>query len=294
MTNLAIIIPFFKLTFFRKNLESLAAQTDQRFHVYIGNDASPENPDQLLEEFEGKFNFTYKKFEENVGGTSLIKQWERCFDMMHGEEWFMILGDDDYLSENIVEEFYKNKEIANIHRINVIKFNSTTVDQNNVIRLEKKIEPLIKSSVNHFFDKFLTEFRSSLSEHVFRKSAYNKCGFFDMPLAWHADDLALLEFSDYGSILFLKDAKCYVRISAESISGNQDKNKEQMHKASKMFYERICLNLDRFTTDEKRKLFGLIHWNEEVTNLKIRIPNKVYEFYKCYGFKAALKTFLTK
>ena len=52
---LAIIIPYYKLTFFRETLDSLAAQTDQRFHVYIGNDASPEDPTNLLEEFEGKF-----------------------------------------------------------------------------------------------------------------------------------------------------------------------------------------------------------------------------------------------
>ncbi|QDP85813.1 glycosyltransferase family 2 protein [Chryseobacterium sp. SNU WT5] len=293
MYSFAIVIPFYKLTFFKDTLRSLAEQTDQRFTVYIGNDASPENPEDLLREFAGKFNFVYKRFEQNLGSTSLTKQWDRCIEMMTDEEWFMILGDDDYLSKNYVEEFYKSLEIAQKNCINVIKFNSSTVDKNNNVRSEKKIEPLIKSTIDHFFDKFLTEFRSSLSEHVFRKSAYNNCGFFDMPLAWHSDDLALLEFSHYRNILFLKGAKCYVRVSAESISGNRDKNKVQMEKASKMFYDRICQNLDKFTTDEKRKLFGIIHWNEEVKNIKIKIPNKIYEFYKCYGFKSALKTFLT-
>jgi hypothetical protein len=33
---LAIIIPYYKLTFFLATLESLANQTDNRFTVYIG------------------------------------------------------------------------------------------------------------------------------------------------------------------------------------------------------------------------------------------------------------------
>ena len=32
---LAIVIPYFKLTFFEETLQSLANQTDQRFKVYI-------------------------------------------------------------------------------------------------------------------------------------------------------------------------------------------------------------------------------------------------------------------
>ena len=41
---LAIIIPYFKLLFFEETLQSLAIQTDKRFKVYIGDDASPEDP----------------------------------------------------------------------------------------------------------------------------------------------------------------------------------------------------------------------------------------------------------
>ena len=48
---LDIIIPYFKGAFFEKTLESLGNQTDKRFKVFIGDDASPENPDVLLQKF---------------------------------------------------------------------------------------------------------------------------------------------------------------------------------------------------------------------------------------------------
>ncbi len=99
---LAIVIPYFKLIFFEETLQSLANQTDNRFKVYIGDDASPENPSDLLEKYQGQFDFGYHKFKENLGGVSLVKQWERCIALSQKEEWIMILGDDDLLDHSIV------------------------------------------------------------------------------------------------------------------------------------------------------------------------------------------------
>ena len=45
---LAIIIPYYKIVFFEETLKSLSEQTDKRFKVYIGDDASPENPANLI------------------------------------------------------------------------------------------------------------------------------------------------------------------------------------------------------------------------------------------------------
>lgn len=287
--DIAIIIPYYKLTFFRETLESLASQTNQKFNVYIGNDASPKNPEEFLKEFEGKFNFTYKKFDKNLGGISLAKQWGRCIAMMEDEEWFMILGDDDCLSNNVIEEFYKHQELAQKENISVIKLSSAIIDANSAVQSEKKTEPLIKSVIDHFFDKFVNEGRSSLSEHVFKKSKYDKYGFLDLPLAWHSDDFALLEFSEYGNILYLERAKCFIRVSSESISGNKTTYKEQKRNASKMFFDHLCQSLNKFSIDEKRQLFDIIQWYENDKNFKIKIPNKFYEYAKCYGFFNALK-----
>lgn len=286
---LAIIIPFYKLAFFEETLESLANQTNQNFKVYIGDDASPEDCTLLLEKYKGKFDFTYHRFEKNIGGKSLTQQWERCIALANDEQWFIILGDDDYLGNNVVEEFYKYQEIIQQESIKVIKLNSVIVDEHNKIKFEKKPEPLIKSSIDHFFDKYIVEGRSSLSEHIFRKDKFKKYGFVEMPFAWHSDDLALLEFSEYGNILFIENGVCYVRVFSESISGNPEKNKKEKWHATKIFFDKICQNLVCFNTEEKRKLFDLIEWHQKNKEIKIKIPFKLAEFYKSYGWKGILK-----
>jgi len=106
--ELAIVIPYYKIDFFEVCLESLSIQTNKNFKVYIGDDASPEDPSEILEHFKDSLNIVYHRFYENLGGTSLTQQWHRCINLSAGERWIMILGDDDYLSENYVEEFYKD------------------------------------------------------------------------------------------------------------------------------------------------------------------------------------------
>ena len=52
--NLAIVIPYYKINYFAETLESLAKQTDHRFHVYIGDDASLHSAEELLKNYEDK------------------------------------------------------------------------------------------------------------------------------------------------------------------------------------------------------------------------------------------------
>jgi hypothetical protein len=59
---LTIIIAYYKLTFFEATLQSLVAQTSQDFKVYIGGDASPEDPAALLARFQDQFDFVYHRF----------------------------------------------------------------------------------------------------------------------------------------------------------------------------------------------------------------------------------------
>lgn len=282
MYHVAIIIPFYKRTFFRETLDSLAAQTDQRFTVYIGNDASPENPDDLLEEFEGKFNFVYKKFERNLGGTSLITQWHRCIEMMQDEEWFMILGDDDYIDRNYVYAFNQAYQQNALLNYNVIKSFSKIVDEKNKIIIDKteELNKLNCSAVDAFIAKATGLINSSLSEHFFYRKKYNEIKFRDFPLAWFADDFAILMFSGYGQIFLLKNAMCYVRMSSVNISGLLT-NIGQKEQARIQFYQDVYaeMPINKFT--QKQKSFFADFWFSIFPgrfNFK-----SLYLYYSSYG-----------
>jgi glycosyltransferase involved in cell wall biosynthesis len=247
---LAIIIPYYKHTFFEATLQSLAAQTCQDFKVYIGDDASPENPTDLLEHFQDQFNFVYHRFESNLGGVSLTQQWERCIALSDAEPWLMILGDDDVLGEHVVEAFYENlPEIEGIG-CTVVRFATQKVDElgNKISRVFE--HPKLENSVDFLFRKT----RSSLSEYIFNKKKVKKIGFKDFPLGWGSDKLAVFEFSIYSRIFTINDSNVYIRISKISISGSKS-HIELKNQAVFYYHQYFAVNYFNLFSNIQKKIF---------------------------------------
>ncbi|MBP2283045.1 glycosyltransferase involved in cell wall biosynthesis [Flavobacterium sp. CG_23.5] len=250
---IAIVIPYYKITFFEKTLESLANQTDKRFKVYIGDDNSPQNPMSLLVKYEEKINFSYCKFEDNLGSISLVKQWDRCIALSCDEEWVMVLCDDDYISYNHIEEFYKNVQVAENLNIKVIRY-ATCVNESNGEISNVYDHPIVESSTDFFFRRITNATRSSLSEYVFKKSTYEQYGFFNYALAWHSDDRAWLEFSEFKYIYSINTAQVYFRLSEENISRSDFKIKEK-NQASLAFYNfLIFIHIYKFKRLQRKEL----------------------------------------
>ncbi|RKS89653.1 glycosyltransferase involved in cell wall biosynthesis [Flavobacterium limicola] len=271
---LAIVIPYYKLTFFEQTLQSLASQTDQRFKVYIGDDASPESPIELLEEYQRKFDFVYHRFEENLGGISLTQQWERCIALSNKEKWIMILGDDDVLGENVVEAFYH--DIEGITRVsNIIRFASMKIDGDGMSISKIYSHPRSEKSIDFIF----RDSRSSLSEYVFNKKQILNIGFKDFPLAWFSDVLAVLEFSDFKEVITINEAVVYIRITDLSISGNQN-NLKLKAKATFYFYNYLLTKKSgQFVKNQKIELLLKISkcyiYNKKELNYFFKI-SKIY------------------
>ena len=238
---LAIVIPYYKITFFEETLQSLSNQTDQRFKVYIGDDCSPENPSDLLKKFQDQFDFVYHRFESNLGGTSLVKQWERCIALSGEEEWIMILGDDDYLEINVLASWYKHYD-SFYKKSNVIRFASKSVNMKlNGIISDSFTHPLWEKPTDSYYRRFIGLTRSTLSEYVFSKESFLEYRFHDFPLAWHSDDAAWLDFSDNKPIYTINETNVFVRFSERSISGNnEDQNLKDI--ATVDFIKKSILN----------------------------------------------------
>ena len=105
--SLAVIIPAYKSEFLDKTLDSLDRQTDKNFTVYIGDDASPYPIWNTVSRWTGRLKIIYRRFEDNLGGTSLTAHWNRCLDMTADEEFFCMFSDDDIMEENCVAAFRK-------------------------------------------------------------------------------------------------------------------------------------------------------------------------------------------
>ncbi|PKP12502.1 MAG: glycosyltransferase family 2 protein [Bacteroidetes bacterium HGW-Bacteroidetes-3] len=245
---LAIVIPYYKLTFFEATLQSLANQTNQRFKVYIGDDASPENPLALLENYKDKFDFQYHRFEENLGGISLVKQWERCIAMAGNEDWMMILGDDDVLENNCFAAFYENLNEIEALKINVIRFATKIINSISEPISKVHSHPKLENSIDFLMRKFKGGTRSSLSEYVFKKQIVDTIKFKDLPLAWASDTLGVVEFSENRNIYTINDALVSFRLSGKNITSQADSIEK--NEAWFQFYDYLLTNYGKQYSQE--------------------------------------------
>lgn len=267
MKSLAIIIPFFKIDFFEETLRSLKNQTVGNFSVYIGNDASNDDPEALIKKYNSKGNLFYKKFDKNLGGKGkLVQQWDRCIALSQDEEWLMILADDDYISNNFVEEFYKNLEEANRNNINLMRFKMRRVSSDNQFLVDLE-QQRIHAAKNYVWEDETHQRFISISENVFSRKVYEDKGFRKYPLAWRVPMMMYLDFTSMGNVLGINEAFVAIRRSDQQLSWRKDVN-EYKQIAMKMFYFDV---LNEYSN----------HFNKN-QNLKFL---KVYTFYSKYDNK---------
>lgn len=216
-SSLAIIIPAYKASYLKECLESIYKQTNKNFSVYIGNDNSPEQLEDIIVPFLKFPNFFYKKFEENMGGISLVNHWKRCISLNRGEEWIWLFSDDDTMEENCVECFYEYLSTQNIG--DIIRFPLNLINKNNQVLVSEKYSD--KESARSFLiNRFHNKYYSAITNYVFTNSVYQEYGFQDFPLAYCTDDAAVIEYAESKPIHTLQ--KCFVnwRTSPENISTN--------------------------------------------------------------------------
>ena len=219
---LALDIPYYKYDFFEATLQSLASQTNKQFHVYIGDDASPKPPTDLLEKFKDQFTFSYHRFETNLGGTSLVQQWNRCLKLVQNETWVQILGDDDTLAPNVIASFYEN--LLEITKVNsaVVRFATQVIDEKGSPISEIYQHPKLELATDFLVRKFKGGTRSSLSEYIFMKEKMDAIQLKDFPLAWYSDLLAVVEFAEFKTIFTINDAVVDFRLSGKNITSKTD------------------------------------------------------------------------
>ena len=220
--KLAIVIPFFKIHFIEKTLKSLAGQTDKRFNLYIGNDASLSDPRELIRYNLKDIDFKYFDYKENLGSKNLTLSWERLIDETQDEPYIYILGDDDFVDDNFVEEFYKIiEQNKNVH---LIRYSGVLVDDNDRKTNRISVYPAQQNFDELTEEVFSGKIRSSLSENIFSREMYEKHGFKKYPLAWCSDTKLWLDIAYEHPVFSIQDSVVHTRNGATNISGNKKLN----------------------------------------------------------------------
>lgn len=220
--KVAIIIPAYKSRFLQQTLDSVAAQTDKDFTVYIGDDASPHDLKNIVYLYQDKLDIVYYRFETNLGGQDLPGHWERCIDMSK-EPVVWLFSDDDLMPCDGVERIMKALDKCGDKNV-MFRFPLAVVDgEDNVIHENPTFVGEKISGYDFLLDKLEGRIYSAACEYVFSRDIYRKAGgFVKFPLAWCSDDATWTKFADCAGGIIALPGKfvCWRNAEGENISNS--------------------------------------------------------------------------
>ena len=218
--KLAVIIPAYKGDFLAKALACLVRQTDQRFNLYVCDDASPADILGITRLALGARPYTYKRFEKNLGRVSLAKHWNRCVAFSN-EPWVWLFSDDDLMDDNCVEAFHKFIEIGG-ESADLLRFDGWMVDEHDKIIGPLGFDPEQESWLEFAYGYLMNWRRTYMQRLVFRRSALEKArGFLDLPLCLESDCAAIIALGRHRPIRQIPGARVSWRQSQQNITPDQ-------------------------------------------------------------------------
>jgi len=107
MPRITVAIPTYnRVKYLPQAVQSVLDQTFKDFELLIVDNASTDETADIVRSFKDK-RIVYHQNEQNIG---MINNWNRCIDFSKGK-YLIILGDDDKLYPNFLEESYKTHKL---------------------------------------------------------------------------------------------------------------------------------------------------------------------------------------
>ena len=125
MPIVSVIVPVYKTeAYLAKCLDSLVNQTLKDIEIIVVNDGSPDNSQNIIDEYVKNYPEKVRSYIKENGGLSDARNYgvERAFG-----EYLMFVDSDDYLDVDALKHIYQEAEHA---KTDVIGFNLAIVDEN--------------------------------------------------------------------------------------------------------------------------------------------------------------------
>jgi len=217
---LAIVVPAHRLRHFEESLLSIAEQTDRRFRVYVGDDASPEPLESTVDRFRSSLDIHYTRFPENLGGHDLVAHWRRCILLTKDERWLWLFSDDDLMAPECVASFYRTLDESTQPNLDLYRFQLDFVDERSVQFNRPASHPSYETH-NELLAAMLTDRRRAwrAQDHIFSREVYEQTGgFVSFPSAIYSDFATWLRFASTRGVGTISGARVSWRSHSTGIS----------------------------------------------------------------------------
>jgi glycosyltransferase involved in cell wall biosynthesis len=211
----SIGIPAYKAKYLKECIDSILCQEYSDFELIIVNDASPENIDNIVFSYQDK-RIQYYKNEKNFGAENVVDNWNKCLSYAQGI-FFILMGDDDMLAPNYLNEFVKL--ITKNSNLDIYHCRTLIIDENSKPISLTPAYPEYESVYDNIWHRINGNRLQFISDFVYRTETLKKnSGFYKLELAWASDDISSFIAMNNKGIAHCNIPLLYYRRSSITIS----------------------------------------------------------------------------
>lgn len=213
----SIVLPAYKRKFLAQTLDSLIAQTYNNFELVIVDDASPENLQEVILQYNDD-RICYYRNERNIGGDDLVKNWNHCIEYAKGD-LLLLASDDDIYSPDFLEEMVSLSE--KYPDIDVFHCRVAVIDEvGNFIHAGEPVAEY-ESDIDFIVQRAVNRRTQLVPEFVCRTDALRRIGgFVTYPKAWFSDEMTWYLLAKGKGVCASNKPLFFWRSSLQNISSN--------------------------------------------------------------------------
>ncbi|MGN0213205.1 MAG: glycosyltransferase family 2 protein [Muribaculaceae bacterium] len=192
----SFVLPAYKGRYLAESIQSILTQTITDFELVIVNDCSPDDIAAIVA-VNSDERIRYYENEQNIGGTDLVAQWNKCLSYARGE-YVILATDDDLYEPNFLETFVPLIEkypMTDLFHARILTFNG-----NGIIRIDFDYKEYM--TFVDFLNRIVGfNWISGIPHYIFRSEVLrNNGGFVNLPLAWGSDAATAIMMSRNGVV----------------------------------------------------------------------------------------------
>jgi glycosyltransferase involved in cell wall biosynthesis len=226
----SFVIPAFKAKFLRQAIQSILDQSYHNFELIIVDDASPEDLFSLVSEFNDE-RIRFFRNEVNIGGISLVKQWNHCIDYANSD-YLILAADDDLYDINFLSTI--NKLVHKYPECDLFRSRVEIINEFNELIGMDAFTPEYTSKYEYLYYWLNATIFTCIGNYVFRTSEIKRKKFVDFPYAFGSDTASTIYMSENG-VAHTTTMLFKFRISSIHLSSNKDKLKEKLEANNQLF-----------------------------------------------------------
>ena len=211
----SILIPAFKAKYLKECLDSILSQTFNDFEIVIVNDASPENVEEVVKNYnDGRIKYYVN--DSNIGAENVVDNWNKCLQYSCGD-YVICMGDDDKLLPSCLEEY--EKLLCQYPDIGLLHGWTEIIDEySNVVELTthrcnyETAMSLLWHRMHAYSTQYIGDF--CYNSQLLKENG----GFYYLPLAWGSDDISAIIAASKNGVANTQKVVFQYRRNSQTIS----------------------------------------------------------------------------